>query len=175
MRALIKEIRKKKVIKHRDGEKVRGPISRKTVSEVPLLLRLCFDAAVQREPIEENPAAGIKIKRELRNREPWDSLHVDQQSALRAAAPAVIPDDRDEPREREVDHVVDHLAGDDRDRLTLGDDDGGHRGVVRAGSVVVAGRDELAGVVHAELLGDGADQLSGATGDVGEAAASVTA
>jgi integrase len=63
--------------------RVQKHLSRKTVKEIVSLLRLALDAAVAPAGIlRENPAKGIRVKRERRTHEPWTYLLPEEQRAL---------------------------------------------------------------------------------------------
>jgi integrase len=79
----VLELRKKFVATPYQGKRMPKKLARKTVKEILLLLKICFDAALSpHRLIRENPAVGIKIKKELRTHEPWTYLTVDEQDRL---------------------------------------------------------------------------------------------
>jgi integrase len=76
-------LRKKLVATPFQGKRPPKKISRKTVKEILLLLKVCFDAALSpHRLVRENPAIGIKIKKELRTHDPWTYLTVEEQTRL---------------------------------------------------------------------------------------------
>jgi integrase len=76
-------LRKKLVATPFQGTRPPKKISRKTVKEILLLLKVCFDAALSpHRLVRENPAIGIKIKKELRTHDPWTFLTVEEQTKL---------------------------------------------------------------------------------------------
>jgi integrase len=81
----VLELRKKFVATPHQGKRPSKKLARKTVKEILLLLKVCFDAALSpHRLIRENPAIGIKIKKELRTHDPWTYLLVDEQTRLLA-------------------------------------------------------------------------------------------
>ncbi len=76
-------LRKKLVATPFPGKRLPKKISRKTVKEILLLAKVCFDAALSpHRLVRENPALGIKIKKELRTHNPWTFLPQDEQTKL---------------------------------------------------------------------------------------------
>jgi integrase len=76
-------VQKKLVATPYRGERPPKKLSRKTAKEILRLLKLCFDAALSpHRHIRENPAIGIKVKKELRTHEPWTYLTLDEQDRL---------------------------------------------------------------------------------------------
>lgn len=74
--------------------RVQKHLSRKTVKEIVSLLRMALDAAVAPAGIlRENPAKGIRVKRERRTHEPWTYLLPEEQRALLECA-AIPESDR---------------------------------------------------------------------------------
>src|SRR5512132_28229 len=81
----VLELRNKLVATPYQGTRMPKKLARKTVKEILLLLKICFDAALSpHRLIRENPAVGIKIKKERRTHEPWTYLTIDEQDRLLA-------------------------------------------------------------------------------------------
>jgi len=79
----VSVLRKKYVATPHRGTRPPKKIARKTVMEIVLLLKICFDAALSpHRLVRENPVIGIKIKKEVRTHNPWTYLTVDEQTRL---------------------------------------------------------------------------------------------